>query len=424
MPNNSNHIDQPDFFSQILKDKLENHQLPVDAECWNQIEKRMKPKRKVLPWWWLTIGSAAVIALLLTLQPFSNRDSFTDTAKNGIDSKTTIESTQQVTNNITQIKKSETSINTNPEPKTQLESTPKTNKQPVHKTSLAVYTENNGKSKIDTGNNDKQINLGNDLSPTNAVANETTVKDTSVIRQPRILPEYLADNLNEEPVNEPVTLPESKSEWLLAAAFGSGGSTSFSGSNLEMALSDYNIVAAKTQYTSILTPNDFSDITHFAPISFGLVARKNLDKTWSIESGIMYTYLFSTFANTGTQPDNATLKLHYMGIPLNVVARVWNNPKWEVYISAGGMVEKGLRSIYTQNIHQGNRIVTTQAGTNIDGLQWSVNTAIGTTYNLQRNIGIYFEPKLSYYLENNQPLSARTDQPLNVGLTAGVRFRL
>jgi len=162
---------------------------------------------------------------------------------------------------------------------------------------------------------------------------------------------------------------------------------------------------------------------HLPPVSFGFMVRKNLDKVWSLESGLVYTYMLSTFDNQGTQRRDAKLHLHYIGVPLNIVFRIWNNPIFEVYISGGGMVEKGLQSVYIQNEYYGNQIFTTNAQTNIDGLQWSLNGAIGTTYKLQRNIGIYFEPKFSYFFDNNQPVSARTDKPIVVGLTAGLRFQ-
>jgi hypothetical protein len=172
-----------------------------------------------------------------------------------------------------------------------------------------------------------------------------------------------------------------------------------------------------------MTPNDFSQKTFMAPLSFGLIIRKNIGSSIGLETGLVYTYLSSTFEEQTTSHSDAQLSLHYVGIPLNLIVPVWKNPKWEVYLSGGGMVEKGLRSIYIQNQYFGNQVITTDARTKIDGFQWSVNAAIGTTYKIQRNIGIYFEPKFSYFLENNQPVSARTDQPIVIGLTAGLRYK-
>jgi len=87
------------------------------------------------------------------------------------------------------------------------------------------------------------------------------------------------------------------------------------------------------------------------------------------------------------------------------------------------MLEKGLSSFYVVNQHAGNQTITTTATTNIDGVQWSVNGAVGTTYKFQRHFGIFFEPKISYFFDNHQPISARTNYPVVIGLTAGVRFQ-
>jgi len=86
-------------------------------------------------------------------------------------------------------------------------------------------------------------------------------------------------------------------------------------------------------------------------------------------------------------------------------------------------MEKGIRSVYVQNQFINNKSIMTTTSTNIDGIQWSVNGAVGTTYKIQQNIGLFFEPKISYYYKNNQPISARTEYPVVFGLSAGVRFQ-
>jgi len=86
------------------------------------------------------------------------------------------------------------------------------------------------------------------------------------------------------------------------------------------------------------------------------------------------------------------------------------------------MLEKGIRSAYVQNQYGGSQIITTTAITNIQGVQWSVNGAVGATYKLSNDLGIFFEPKTSYYFKDKQPISARTKYPVVIGVTAGVRF--
>jgi len=171
--------------------------------------------------------------------------------------------------------------------------------------------------------------------------------------------------------------------------------------------------------TSILSPADFSDRTYTAPISFGFTASKKLSKILSLETGLTYTYLLTKFESMNY---NADLNLHYLGIPMNLSAQIWKNQKWGVYGSGGAMVEKGLRSVYVQNQHVGNQIITTTASTKIEGLQWSLNAALGVTYNIYKDIDIYLEPKFSYYFDNNQPISIRTDREIIVGVEGGFRY--
>jgi len=70
-----------------------------------------------------------------------------------------------------------------------------------------------------------------------------------------------------------------------------------------------------------------------------------------------------------------------------------------------------------------NQTNTTTSSSNIEGIQWSVNGAVGVNYNIQRNFGIFFEPKISYFFDDNQPISARTAYPVVIGLMAGIRFQ-
>ena len=73
MQNNINK-NEPDAFSEMIRQKLENHHLPVEASIWTEIKARLTSgKRRILPlWWWISGGAAvAVIALIFTLRPLS-----------------------------------------------------------------------------------------------------------------------------------------------------------------------------------------------------------------------------------------------------------------------------------------------------------------------------------------------------------------
>lgn len=421
---------KPDAFSELMKQKLENHQLPVDLNDWSAIEKRLnkKGKRKIIPWWmWLPMGSAAVLALLFTLRSFNETPDY--------------------------------AVKSNSHAVTQQAETPK--QYTAQQTVAKVDMSGNQVSNVPTAVlKQKQTSVQNHNSVVNDLPNKVTVAFDSVVNkinntvepttlravekeqiaQVAVQQNDSAQNKQEKKktVLDPnpdemiaaVDKQKSKSNnWMLAASYGSQGNVdlaSNTGAGDFVSSSpnfyDRTLSAANTNYTSIMATNDFTKKTYNDPLSFGLTVRKQLNKTLSLESGLVYTYLLSTFENSGVQRSEAKLHLHYIGIPVNLITELWENSKWEVYLSTGFMAEKGIQSLYVQSQYFGTEAVTTTAKTNINGIQWSINGGVGVTYKIKRQLGVYFEPKFSRYFDNNQPVSARTDHPFVFGLSAGLRI--
>jgi hypothetical protein len=181
--------------------------------------------------------------------------------------------------------------------------------------------------------------------------------------------------------------------------------------------------ALNSRSEEIIRSENFSDVVYHLPLSFGVTVKKELNRTFAVESGIVYSYLSSTFNNESPK-SKADLQLHYIGVPLNLHTRIFGDrfSQWEVYLSAGGMVEKGVLSHYVQKTYYDNSFVTIKSDEKIKGLQWSVGVSPGVDYQVHKNYSIYLEPRLSYYFDNNQPRSARTERNLTVGINAGVRY--
>ena len=118
----------------------------------------------------------------------------------------------------------------------------------------------------------------------------------------------------------------------------------------------------------------------------------------------------------------ATLGLHYLGIPVNLVVKLWNSSNWNVYVSGGFMLEKGLRSIYQVEAYNFDEHKSATYRSGIDGLQWSLNLSVGVSYRFYKDWSLYLEPRYSYYFDNNQPVSYRTENMTLIGVGAGVRF--
>jgi hypothetical protein len=413
-----NNIDnnERDAFSDFFREKLKNHKVPVDAKSWDEIESSLKAKkRRIIPFWlWLSGGAAvATLALLLILRPLTE-------PKDSIVKSTSIK--------IHQSRSNKESIANHLQPKA-VQST-KTAIKPIPFKTLASKQVKTT-IKLDyppaqmvisdtTVSKTRNENIAvTKLKDDNNVAENSTEHMDTISGKTRFIP----NSLVEEPVNEPMTVNKNKNGWLLAASFGANGNVPAATGNYGLTVGENQNISSFTSTTATGEANNFSNITYSPPVSVGMIVRKNLNKTWSLESGLEYTYLLTTFENNQMQRNDAKLHLHYIGVPLNLVARLWTNSNWEIYLSGGGMLEKGIRSIYENYQYINNQTITTTASTNIEGVQWSVNGAVGINYKIQRNLGIFFEPKISYFFDNNQPTSERTAYPVVIGLMAGIRFQ-
>lgn len=151
-------------------------------------------------------------------------------------------------------------------------------------------------------------------------------------------------------------------------------------------------------------------IDHKLPISAGFSIRKNLPKGFSVETGLVYTFLASDILYEGAVQETSQ-KLHYLGIPLRANWNFIDKNKFIFYVSAGGTVEK---CIYGK---RGSEDLS------IDPVQLSVLAAIGAQYNIGKHFGIYLEPGISYFFDNGSDIrTIRTDNPCNFTLQAGLRL--
>ena len=417
MKDDISNIHEPDSFDEIFRQKFENHALPVDDKVWEEIEAKMKTKiKRIIPFWfWFSGGAAvAVLALLFTIRSFNERESYLSENKNIRQHEV--------------VHPAKNKVDAIPESKETIQFEKKNTKHLIAKSkNLTIVAETNSSDiatfKIDSLTSEKAIvdsTLHHSVDEKSYVDQNKKVDTTSAKTNQEIYPVW-ENNLVK---NKTKQTKNNENGILLAAAFSAGGSLPASSNGNEMAdLNKNSIVTVATNYTTVMAPIDFSQITYLTPVSFGFVIQKPIDKRLKLESGLVYTYLSTNFRNGGMQQSTADLHLHYIGVPLNLIALIMDNSKWEFYLSGGGMLEKGIRSIYIQNQNFGNQTITTTASTNIAGFQWSINGAIGTTYKFQKHMGIYFEPKISYFFNDNQPISGRTDQPVSVGLTAGLRYQ-
>jgi len=167
-----------------------------------------------------------------------------------------------------------------------------------------------------------------------------------------------------------------------------------------------------------------SALEHKMPVSFGVMFRRYLTGGLSLDAGLMYTYMRSESFLAGTLNDyKYRQSLHYLGIPVSLSLDMARGKHVRFYVSGGGMAEMALSARgKVQMISSGSVISDEMVHLKAEGVVWSLNGSVGLEYGLARDFGVFLEPGLSYYPDNhNQPSSYRTEHPLNFNFRLGLR---
>lgn len=434
------YAEQPDDFSLRIKNKLDDFQMPVDTDIWDNIQTQIapRPKRMWLRWASSAAAIAAIVAITFLIipdkAPISNiveNHQKTNTISPPIGQESSKANNEKEivdevdnTGTNTQVQHPQTVLASNYSPQT---------------TETTIISEN-GETEL-TKQNETFLGRENNTSAPSQeekVNTEENLTDKDFETKEPITKQTLSNNKSD---SRPYLLPEKKSQndgWLLAASMNSSGSSS-NGVNILSAMknSDYDPemlgnadkepVTFKdpgSANTKKLSSDDFSNIEHDIPLSFGITVRKDLNKYIGLETGLVYTYLSSKMERTNVPQYKAKQELHYLGIPVNVVVNLWNDPKWNVYVSGGGMIEKGLKQKYTQEMYQSNNMTSsiTDDGS-VSGVQLSLSASAGVSYAFYQKLSLYVEPRISYYFDNDQPISVRTDKKTVFGIGAGIRYK-
>lgn len=421
MSDGTEHKEPLDHFSSYLKGRLENHPSPVDPGSWDKIAGQLQ-RRKRSRLGWIASGTAAAIllAILWLSIPLDTENVQEQLAEQEIlsrpvEEKPVTETTEPVV---------ETLALQTPPPAPKLPSTQKS-KAPVEEIEELII-ETISPQEEDEG----QIV---DEQPT-----EVREQPTETREQPTESPKHPQKAKCESfTPSEPTPfadLPQKKKggKWLLAVALGTGGGNpslvSFSTDDNAIFQPSYNDPGYNIpSIPSVETDNEhlaekkYVDISHAIPLSVGISVRKEISPVFAIESGLVYTYLASDLKK-GWISKNDKLQLHYLGIPLNAVGYLVNKPRWNMYLSGGVMLEKGLKSVLTVRKFDSSEFISIAEKSSISGVQFSLHGAVGIAYHLFDHWSLYAEPKIYYYFDADQPVSIRTEHPFGFGVNGGIRY--
>jgi hypothetical protein len=285
---------EEDNFRKIMKEKLEGYSLPVNDDAWNKIEKSLDKKpRKIVLWSWIsgTAVAAAIALFIILLYPLGDKNKQTDNYET---TSSLSEKTKTIDKNV-----SNETVN-QPVSTSQL----KPERIFVTRETKGEYAEVDSRSEINVVKEDTSARHCEDEVRSN-LPSDSLKDESGLLRRERLA------MTNPGPFGEDVPpIQKSKKRKSIGVSLGSGGSlpsmnansdnlmdNSVFGqlrSNFYAAASDY-----KTQEQRLI--EDFPDVTYRVPLSFGLTVKKELNRTFSLETGLVYTFLDTRFENSSQE---------------------------------------------------------------------------------------------------------------------------
>lgn len=165
---------------------------------------------------------------------------------------------------------------------------------------------------------------------------------------------------------------------------------------------------------------------HHQPVRVGISLRYHLSPRWSLVAGLTYSRLTSEMTEESSSYSlSTTQSLHYIGLPLSVSYNIWQNRHVNLYVKAGGEVEKLVKGRattqstdapsdqpVTSDIRESRPVFSTHAAAGIEILTGEV-------------VSIFAEPGVAYHFDNGSGVrSAYTDRPMNVNFCVGLRVNV
>lgn len=177
------------------------------------------------------------------------------------------------------------------------------------------------------------------------------------------------------------------------------------------------------------------DSDYSLPLTAGLGIRFSFgpSKRFGIGTGIEYTRLSHKFhgqyfeykdgVSTRILDGEITNTQQYIGVPLNLYMDIFRGNRLSTYVFAGATAEKCVDNSF--RIPDGKDY--TYWRPKVDGFQFSTGAGLGVQYRLFPSASkpewmLFAQPDIRYFFDCDQPKSIRTQQPLQLSLTLGIRL--
>ena len=391
-----------------IRDKLYDHEVPVDAELWPDIQESLR-RRRIRKLFCRVLSSAAVIAAIFLAITSVDMRKVRD-----LEYFAQMISSMPVQTAVVESNVQREIIPLGQDHSQEMTDTCEDIPLPSRTAGLPVQEPYETAVQVLDRRSDAEEMPVAAVAKTDAVAEAVSVAD----EEDDALPQQVNATVGEEYYDDwTEMLPDEKGKGKRYAMAFNGGlmpgsSASVDGSRI-MAAS-----AADGVHHGYMV-EQVSDTEYSLPLNLGVQLQFPIGEKLSLGAGVSYTMLRSRFdCLVNKVRYNGQQILHYIGIPVNVYGMVAQRENFIFYINGGAMIEKGLRAKYKFSSYKDSHSHSTE----IDGLQFSINAGLGVEYKFADYMGLYFEPNIIYFTNSDVQYSIRTDQPLQIKAELGCRF--
>lgn|SRR5574344_124442 len=443
--------DDKEKWIEQLRQKLDDFSEDVPESVWDRIEK--DSMRKIVPFWrrWQSIAAIIILAIVSSVMVtlWDSSSEYIQKQQDKNISNLNIESKPIMTGDETNHDRIAILSREDEKPiKTKKDGTLSKNVVKAVASDWAMYNDSENEtipakespqveklSQKETNAAEKGNISSESKSETKSETNtETSQKQASnqKRRAKESLYQYNANNIKRE------------KQWSIAlnsGGLGVNSTSNINGAMMRFSNSDYGLqqdpISSSLNMGSdnFIRNNYFADLStinsiktkkkHYQPVTFGLSVKFELDRDWSLETGLTYSYLFSKLdSDLGSDMLHQEQSLKYIGVPIKIGRNIVSLNKVNIYGSAGGEVETPISGkLKTYNVVNGKENLESEEDIDISKLQFSVGASIGAEYKLAKRFGIYAEPGIVYYFDDNSGIETiRKEHPLNFNIKLGVRF--
>ena len=410
-----------DHWHDNLRKRMDLHEENAPEGLWKDIEQHIdtfnpvhivKPRRKILLWSLSSVAVAAVALLLLVLFPFNNQSPLLPT--NDLVVSKILDQTDVAESLVAESLEVESSV--------ALKQSVSSQQQYKNVSVQIPAVENDNAQLNEINETDNKTITDNKIISDDPSKNEVLDSRVDKIQSKQDNPQPNDQLLALSTISKSPKQSKWQTNLSMSNVSSSSSETHTGFGTFAQHETVENQYAFMSQYTRAET---YTEIDHNLPIMVGLTLRYNLNQRLGVSSGLTYSLLTSKLRSESVNyfyDDRQTL--HYLGVPLNINYKLWQNNNFSTYISAGGLVEKNIAGKLSSDYYIDNKLQSsTDEKITSKQLQWSINSAVGLEYRLSDNFGIYAEPGVAYYFKNNSEIETiYKERPINFNLSLGLRI--